>query len=305
MNKINERVLICGVVKNCGDKINHNINLAIKTGEIFNDYKIIIYENNSTDNTKEELNKFTDNSKILIKSEDIDLNDRNNFKLWAYTKITGSNHPCRIEMISNARNKVIDEINKSEYNQFSYVFWIDFDAHGWDIYGIIDSFNKKNMWDVIYANNTNIYYDMYAFRGGKQLFGPEIIGDLFWNSLQYFNINTQNNLISVYSAFGGLGIYKKEIFKKHKYDFIVNENVKDVYLLLLKNNRLNKEIINIIANEDTKFPGGIKDKKTNIYWKANSGYDGPVVCEHVAFNFGLIKNGYRLFINPKLIYLNS
>lgn len=34
MNKINESVLICGVVKNAGNALLMNMNQAIKTGEI-------------------------------------------------------------------------------------------------------------------------------------------------------------------------------------------------------------------------------------------------------------------------------
>ncbi len=217
MNKINETVLICGIVKNCEKRLNLNITHAIRTGEAFKDYRVIIYENNSTDNTKKILNNFKNNSKFIIESEDIDLNNKENFDLWAYTKITGSNHPCRIELISNARNKVIDLINNNEFNNFSYVIWIDMDSNGWDINGIINSFLNKHSWDVVYANNPNNYYDIYALRDNRFCFGPEIIGDLFWSQLPNFKINPNNDLIPIYSAFGGLGIYKKEIFKHHKF----------------------------------------------------------------------------------------
>lgn len=302
MSKINETVLICGIVKNCDKRLNVNINHAIKTGEAFQDYRVIIYENNSTDNTKKILTNFKNNSKFIIKSEDIDLNNKENFDLWAYTKITGSSHPCRIELISNARNKVVDEINNSEFNNFSYVIWIDMDSNGWDINGIIHSFLNKHSWDVVYANNPHNYYDLYALRDKRLSFGPEIIGDLFWTQLPNFKINPNNNLIPVYSAFGGLGIYKKEIFKNHKFYFKVNNYVKEMYSSLLKNTTIDERLLQIIKNEDIKFPGGVKDEESGIYWKANSGYDGPVVCEHVVLNFELVSHGYKLFINPKMIY---
>ena len=302
MNKINETVLICGIVKNCDKRLNSNLNHAIRTGEIFKDYRIVVYENNSTDNTKQILNNFKSNSKFIIKSEDIDLKNKTNFDLWAYTKITGSDHPCRIELISNARNKVIDIINTSEFNNFSYVIWIDMDSNGWDINGIINSFLNKQEWDVVYANNPQKYYDIYALRDERLCFGPEIIGELFWSQLPHFKINPNNNLIPVYSAFGGLGIYKKEIFKEHKFYFKVNNYVKEIYSLLLKNSTIDERLLNIIKNEDIKFPGGIKDEESEIYWKANSGYDGPVVCEHVVLNFELLSQGYKLFINPKMMY---
>ena len=59
---------------------------------------------------------------------------------------------------------------------------------------------------------------------------------------------------------------------------------------------------NIISKEDGKFPGGVYNEKTGIYWKSNSGYNGPVVCEHIGLNFALIQSGYRLFINPNIMY---
>jgi hypothetical protein len=307
--KINENILICGIVKNCGNKIGLNLNLSMKTGKIFNDYKIIIYENNSTDNTKEELNKFTGNGfeNILIISEDIEIPDKKSSQIWSYTEVTGSDHPCRIELISNARNKVLMEINSEKYDKFTYVIWIDMDSNGWDINGILDSFYKKKLWDVIYTNNHKNYYDMYAYRSHNFIFGPEIIGEQFWNTLPNFSINKENNLIPVYSAFGGLGIYKKILFKHYKFDFIVNDTIKEVYRKIIYHNRnkLQPQLLNIIQNPDKKFIYGFKDEKFDIFWKSNSGYNKPVVCEHVAFNFSLINDGFKVFINPKMIFYNT
>ena len=304
MNQINESVLICGVVKNVGNPLIHNINSAIKMGEIlFTDYRILIYENNSTDNTKEILNNFSLHPKIVIQSEDIDLETKSNFKLWAYTEITGSNHPCRMELISNARNKLVDEMNREKYDDFGYVIWIDFDSNGWEYNGILDCFSVQNKekWDVVFANNPTNYYDMYAYRGENNLFGPEIIGEIFWTNMPRFQIPKNDGLIPVYSAFGGLGIYKKEVFKTHRFDFVVNNTIQEVYKQILdKYPFLNKE--DIISKEDIKFPGGFYDNKTGIFWKSNSGYNGPVVCEHVGLNFALIHSGYRLFINPNIMY---
>jgi hypothetical protein len=299
MNKINESVLICGVVKNVGNGLLMNMNQAIETGEMFQDYRILIYENNSTDNTKEILQKYSLHPKIVIQSEDLDLKTKSNFKLWAYTEITGSNHACRMELISNARNKLVDEMNREKYDDFGYVIWVDLDSNGWELNGILDSFQKKEEWDVVYANNPNHYYDMYAYRGTNHLFGPEIIGELFWINMPRFQIPKSETLISVYSAFGGLGIYKKSVFQKHRFDFIVNDTIQEVYQSILEKYPYSKEII---SKEDGKFPGGQYDEKTGIYWKSNSGYNGPVVCEHVGLNFALIQSGYRLFINPNIMY---
>lgn len=311
MDKINEKVLICGVIKNCGERLEGNIHHAIQTGNLFSKYKIIIYENNSTDNTKEKLNLFTTNSSIHIISENIsDEQIKTNSKIWAYTEITQSDHSCRIEQICNARNKVITEINKPIYQEYSYVIWIDLDSiNGWDLNGIIDSFNKKLLWDAIFANGINsnsfCYYDYYAYRNKECIFGPEIIGEYFWHSIKQFTIDINSNLMPVYSAFGGIGIYKKHLFKLFKYDCLVTDDIKKFYNKILSNETFDENIKQIIKSPDTKFPAGYLDQdNTNIFWKANSGYNQPVICEHVTLNLALINNGYKLFINPKLGYFH-
>jgi hypothetical protein len=67
MNQTN--AIICGVIKNSVDKLVANMNLAIKTGEQFNMYKIVIYENNSTDGTKDLLKKYETNQNIKYQQQ--------------------------------------------------------------------------------------------------------------------------------------------------------------------------------------------------------------------------------------------
>jgi len=311
MKKINSKVIICGVVKNCVGKISPNIKLAIQTGELFDSYKILIYENNSNDGTKEVLYQYSYNKKkyknIYIISEDIDYETiKKNSKVWSYKEVTGSDHPCRIEQICNARNKLVDEINKAEYNYYDYVIWIDFDSNGWSLEGIVDSFNKKKYWDIIYANGieqNKTYYDVYALRGLNTYLGPEIIGEEFWKNITYTELSG-NQLIPVYSAFGGIGIFKKKIFKKYRYNFIINDNVKNFYRKYLNETKLDDSTKEIIKNSEKKFPYGTIDEiNSNIFWKSNSGYNNIVVCEHVCLKLELYNNGYKIFINPNMVYL--
>jgi hypothetical protein len=301
---INKNVIICGIVRNVGNLIANNINLALKTGEHFNKYKIIVYENNSTDNTKSELDKFSTDKNVKIISEDIlDIDKRENNKIWAYTEVTGSSHPCRIELISNARNKLLQEIRKDEYNEYCHVIVIDFDSHGWEIDGIINSFQRTENWDALFASSHQ-YYDFYALRSHHLLFGPEVTGQLFWSGFPKVNM-TPNKLIPVYSAFNGIGIYKKELLMKFDYHFEINENVKKIYRCIFRNmkeDNTDHNLLKIIASPCEKFPNYIKDDLCDIVWKANSGYDSPVVCEHVCLHFALLLNGYKLFINPQMIY---
>lgn len=303
----NKNILVCGIIKNGEKTIETNINLSKELGKQFQNYKIVIYENNSSDKTKSILNKYLNDEKCKIIMETIDEETiKKNSKIWAYTKITGSSHPCRIEQIANARNKLIDEINKDEYNDYQIVIMIDMDARSWSIEGVIDSISKMKNDKMIFYANSSPYYDYYALRSKHSkynLLGPEIIGELFWQSYlrEPLNLYKNNDLFPVYSAFNGIGVFPKDIFKHYRYDAIITPAFCQQYEHIIEDNlSLVKDLQSHIRNECVKFPGG--EKYNNIYFKNNSGYDKPVVCEHVIFNFNLINNGYSIYINSNMSY---
>ena len=165
-------VIICGVVKNAAAYLNNNIKLAMQLGVKCDKYKIVIYENNSTDTTKQILQTYKNNSSFEIISEDIDADTiKRESKIWAYKAVTGSDHPCRIEQIANARNKLIAEIKRDTYLEYNYAVMIDFDAKFFLPDGILKSLQlvKKNRKRVIYANAYD-YYDYYALRSAHSEF---------------------------------------------------------------------------------------------------------------------------------------
>ena len=114
-----------------------------------------------------------------------------------------------------------------------------------------------------------------------------------------------DKLIPVYSSFNGIGIYKKELFKENRYDCMVNEDIKLLTREFINHSEYHRYQARMCA-KCTKFrSGGFRDDKTNIYWKSNSGYNRPVVCEHVCLHFSLIRKNYRLMINPKMNYVRA
>ncbi len=314
MIEIEENILICGVVKNAAKYLDASIRLCIQTGKLFKNYKIIIYENNSTDHTKHILSRYTDNHKFKIIMEDIPYDDiKRNSKVWAYTQITGSDHPCRIEQIANARNKILAECKKPEYDEYTYIIFIDLDTEGWSVDGIIDSFARKDEWDAIFANGLqgNRYYDLFAYRDLRDfVFSAELLGDDSYSLNHNIFISANDpELKSIVSAFGGIGIYKKSLFTDDiQYSCTVTEPIISYYTTLLSNKiNMDEKLLKIISEPCPKFPGGYTTsyEEHTIYWKNNSGYDNVVVCEHVSVNIALFMKGYRLRINPKMIYLWS
>ena len=302
-------VIICGVVKNTAKYLKENIERAIELGSKCTRSKIVIYENNSTDNTKSILASYANVPHIHVLSEDIDPETiKKKSKIWAYTKITGSDHPCRIEQIANARNKLIDELQKPPYDDYNYVVMIDLDSKNYLVEGILDSLRLvgENRKRVIYANSEK-YYDYYALRSAHSeynLFGPEVMGEYFWKVLEIKPLRIDpslNELVPVYSAFNGIGVYAIEVFTSHFFEVLPTPAVKTVYeKIAAQHPTVYIKYKKILQGTCPKFTGGERDEL--FYWKNNSGYDKPVVCEHVAYNFALLKDGCEIVINPRMLY---
>jgi hypothetical protein len=302
-------VIICGVVKNAEAHLTNNIQLARQLGVKCDKYKIIIYENNSIDTTKKILSMYENRDDFEIIMEDIDDETiKKESKIWAYKAVTGSDHPCRIEQIAKARNKLITEIKKDKYADYNYVVMIDFDAKFFLPDGIFKSLQlvKKNRKRVIYANSYD-YYDYYALRSAHSefnLFGPELMGDFFWQKMNAMRLKINpdsTELVPVYSAFNGIGVYDKKVFTSYKYDALLTPDVKTVYKNMAATHKeVYEKYKPILQSECSKFIGG--ESTPEFFWKNNSGYDKPVVCEHVAFNFALLNAGYEIVINPGMLY---
>ena len=319
--KINCSVVVAGIVQNCGVRLQTNIHLAQNFISGFETGKIIIYENNSTDGTTRAiLEQYKAHPDFIIRSEDTPELTRETSKAWAYTEVTGSDHPCRIEKIANARNRLLDMIQ--EYGVPDYLVLVDMDSLGWSVVQAVSAIaetrrqqataaiaaghgNQAEEWDVLYANgvtsNGSAYYDLYALRMEPDYaLGPEVIGDIFWSGLKYFKISTSTQcLLRVSSAFGGLGIYKKPVIHemfKIRYDCCITPAVVRYYAC--------RKDSFAMGQKCDKFPKGFLDSSSGIFFKANSGYDAPVVCEHVSMNLALAEK-FRLFIHPKITYVHS
>src|SRR3990167_4223467 len=69
---IHEKVMICGVCQNVAQQLPYTIKIMEEMGALFEDYQVVIYENNSTDRTIPLLQEWKKkNSRINLISENI------------------------------------------------------------------------------------------------------------------------------------------------------------------------------------------------------------------------------------------
>ncbi len=211
--------------------------------------------------------------------------------------------PNRMEMIVYGRNYVLNRAMKSDYDDYKFLIMTDMDfRRGWVVSEVLDCFNIEQEWDAITANGINggtNYYDRYAFRDEKFPLGPELIGEYFWAdvSRKPFSLRRSSDLKKVYSAFGGLGIYKREALMGCSYAGYVTEEYRQFLEYLINN---------VIADNNQQLQTykkiiGINQKPLPVKFQANCGYDGPVCVGHATMHACMITQGHdKIFVNPKL-----
>jgi hypothetical protein len=158
--------------------------------------------------------------------------------------------PDRIERIRHCRNVYVEYI-KDEYpeRKWDYVVVADLDGMNSRVTtaGVKSSISKMKHWDALFANQKHGYYDLFALRSsdwvecdllkilradegaGKKncqksnplvyLRNQKIRQEVLYSKMRRIPRNSE--VIRVDSAFGGLGIYKTEIFLK--FDYSLNE----------------------------------------------------------------------------------
>lgn len=289
-------------------------------GAQFADYRVIIYENNSTDRTKELFQKWARrNSRVRFISEDVPKEVlAQQFKM----KICN-----RTEAIARARNRVLDVIMQDDFDDFKYVVWADLDfLEPWDVEQIIATIvYPEQEWDAVFANGA---YDLFALRDPEFPIGFELLGQIYWQKLEEirsrFSLDP-NVWRKVYSAFGGMAIYKREALRGCRYSGVVTKDLEkavlgwlkvaraaqDVYLLKEYDALLSSAHILSLSqsrlSERDKFPAQIGIRFNNacglgeIAWfSCTPEKTLPWTCEHIPFHASMAVRGHdKLFINPR------
>lgn len=303
--QIDKKVLICGVCRDVESRLPYSILIAEEIGSLFQDYRVVLYENNSKDKTTDIMDNWTSrNPKVNVRHGDLLSNS-------VIINRLENGDPYRPELIAIARNIVLLSTTYSKYDDYSHVIWMDFDFKLDPTYdGFFDIF-KNDHWDAQFAYGVDPvgnYWDWYAHRCNKHPYGPEFIGHSeYYRKKENLVLTKNDDLYSVFSAFGGCGVYNRDAITGIFYSAIVNSDLALLYKELMLYHPRTRKAANIdidIRNVNKlTFEDSIRVKEApEINWRCSSFvYNYPSVCEHVTFHASMIKAGYdRLFINPKL-----
>jgi hypothetical protein len=190
----------------------------------FKEVYIIIFENDSTDKTREMLITWSKISIMNVKKHIILKND--------LEKI----YPLRAHRLAYCRNYILNYIfDNNLHHTYDYAIHCDLDERFWgvDFQSIANCFQYDlESWDVMTCVNKNRkYYDFWALRCDTSWFNINIFScaanNIDYNTkVESFEnlLKNTNGLISTTSSFNGLGIYKLQsiIYCRYNADYKCN-----------------------------------------------------------------------------------
>ena len=226
----NKNVVITGLCRNIIDVLEHTAARLRKTGELFNDYRILICENDSTDGTSQALRKhFEGDTRTTLVQETTGVE--------MFGKTREFNRPKYLAGLRNVCFEGIRLLNK--FFPTDYIIVVDLDLEGgWSYDGICHSLSYDN-WSAITANGleyvdakyigTNgvtfseykpLFYDTWAWRGIDTKM-TDVPDSAEINELCF---ERGEEIVEVNSNFNGLGIYNYEEAIDCKFDAVQNED---------------------------------------------------------------------------------
>lgn len=220
----NLNVLFCAACKDVAEYIERTLSLIHETGEMFKDYSVYLYENNSKDNTVDVIRQDNSN-KVILETETLPNASYERSSISFYE---------RCKLIARARNKYVDYINSNE--GYDYIFIFDTDLKGgWSKEGILNSIHyleTDKQYDCMTSycvvggygdlpleqeNKFNwLMFDSYAFRfyEDNSKFPMDIA------NYNHIKVKKGADPLLVGSNFNGLGIYRPECFKDALYSAV-------------------------------------------------------------------------------------
>lgn len=209
-----KKIVITGLARNCENSLKNNLNHIRELVSGFKSSEIVVYENNSTDRTRNILKNI--GVKIIGSDDNTEVQDGFELK--------------RIQKMSKYRNECLNFI-KNNFKDFDYILVFDFDINNFIADGIFNSigYEEEINFDGIGSvsiktemKNNKIYchhYDAWAMKmfSWYEEFSEESRKEKF----KWFNSwipPLGGYPIKVKSCFGGLMLYKINSILSGKYD---------------------------------------------------------------------------------------
>jgi len=198
------KIVVCLCCRNMGWNVDNVFTILEVLHKLFKKLSVLIYENDSTDDTKEEITEKICNN---VRSDDpIDITFTT--ETLDFIQHKEKVHQQRFINMASVRNKNFDVV-KEKYRDYDYMMVMDTDLSMISIDGIASSFGFKN-WDMISANGLDSYL---KYAPNERAIYYDIMSLIEEGSNRPCNrvheaYPPHTGLIKVKSAYGGLAIYR-------------------------------------------------------------------------------------------------
>ena len=222
------KIVVCSIVRDAENGLRANIPVLRELLAYFGDYRVVVYENDSKDRTKELLKDLqaTDQEHVLVYMEN---------KAAQKTIPMASSVNCnpfysttRISKMVALRNKYMEVVDQLDFNP-DYLMVVDLDVAQLFLEPILNTFNYGKEWDAVTANGYSLgpnlrrrYHDSYALTEYGDEGNPQTEEKILSLAKKYGKLQKADEWIRVYSAFGGLAIYRYEAIKGLRYQLLEN-----------------------------------------------------------------------------------
>lgn len=219
-----KRIVLVGLARNVAKFIPATVANMRTIGELFFDYRVLMFENDSEDGTREVIKaEFASNPKMTL----IECTGIVDCKFGEKGAVEhGLVSPSRMEKMAKYRNVCL-EMAKQLYPQFDYLMVMDTDLNGpMSMDGLVHCFAYHG-WDAMAANGLvarpltlgqGLYhYDTLAWLGlneSPSLSPKKVIPRHIMKVLFSKTLKTGNDPVQVRSAFSGACIYNMEVLRR-------------------------------------------------------------------------------------------
>jgi hypothetical protein len=215
-------VCICALARDCAPALANNLPLLDRLCARFDKAQVIIVENDSKDESKAVLRAWAGaRSHIKLLLDDFGTKRVPDTESTTYNP---SYSRFRVENLAFHRNRCLDLA--ASLPGLEYLIVVDIDLQRIDIDGIAHAFGQTVPWDAQFANGRysdpwrpqlrDFYFDTYAlWELGDSETQTERKIACYQQTLQ--PLRKGMPLLAVQSAFGGLGIYRWDAIRGHRY----------------------------------------------------------------------------------------
>ncbi len=215
------KVLICALARDVEPLLELFIYRITEFGKQWKDYRVIIFENDSSDKTPQILRGWQQtNPKVRAMTEKLK---------WPSAVKAGLQSAARFDKMAYCRNRCLKVVKEPEYDDFDYVLVTESDLKGgFSTRGVANSLGWQSAlnWDAMIAYGVHLegglrfFYDPLAFKSseGKRVRWfrppqtPAEAKDMSWTKF-FFMAKKNDRPFPVRSSGGGVWLYRRKSLK--------------------------------------------------------------------------------------------